>query len=125
MVVELEPVGDRPAGVLQCLKAMAVYALLLERADHPFDHAILLRAVRRDEFLPQAVAAHQRRIGPAREHQAIIAAQQKGLSFDYDVSRFSLGQYNQVDGQEPLGQRQLRLMHHGASRQRRLMATLT
>src|SRR3546814_4976067 len=47
-VVELDPVADHPAGVLLGFKAMTVRALLLERPDDALDHAVLLRAVRRD-----------------------------------------------------------------------------
>jgi hypothetical protein len=36
-----------------------MYTLLFERADYPFDHTVLLRAMRRDELLAQAVAAYE------------------------------------------------------------------
>jgi hypothetical protein len=42
VVVELDPVGDDPAGVLQTFEPMPMRALLLERPDHTFDHAVLL-----------------------------------------------------------------------------------
>ena len=51
VVVKANPVTDDPTGVLQALKAVAVYALLLERPDHPLDHPVLLGTVGRDEFL--------------------------------------------------------------------------
>lgn len=35
------------------------------------DHAVLLRAVRRDEFLLQAVAAYQRGVAAAGEYQIV------------------------------------------------------
>ena len=44
----LNPVGDRTTGMLQRFEAMTMHALLLERADHPLDHAALLGAVRGD-----------------------------------------------------------------------------
>ena len=53
VVVEADPVADDPTGMLQGLEAVAVDALLFQRADHPLDHSVLLRAVRRDEFLPE------------------------------------------------------------------------
>jgi hypothetical protein len=37
-------------------------ALLLQRPDHALDHAVLLGAMRRDELLPKAIAADQRRV---------------------------------------------------------------
>ncbi len=43
VVVELDPVANDTAGMLQGLKVVAVDALLLEGADHPFHQAILLR----------------------------------------------------------------------------------
>jgi len=67
MVVELNPVSDCPASVLQDFEAMPVHALLLERADHALDHAVLLRAVLRDELLAQAITAHQGRVVAARK----------------------------------------------------------
>lgn len=51
VVVKANPVTNDPTGVLQALKAVAVRALFLERPDHPLDHPVLLRAVRRDELL--------------------------------------------------------------------------
>jgi hypothetical protein len=51
VVVNANPVTNDPTGVLSALKALAVYALLLERPDHPLDHPVLLRAVARDELL--------------------------------------------------------------------------
>ena len=62
MVVELNPISNRATGVLQRLEAMAVHALLLERADHALDHAVLLRAVRRDELLTWAIPPYQGRV---------------------------------------------------------------
>ena len=39
---EANRVPKDPAGVLQTLKAVCVYALLLQRSGHAFDHAVLL-----------------------------------------------------------------------------------
>ncbi len=63
-VVEADPLSDDARGVLLGLEAMTVYALLLQGADDPLDHAVLLRAVRRDELLSKPVAAHHPRVGP-------------------------------------------------------------
>jgi len=51
VIVKLNPVTDHAAGVLQGLEAMSMRALLLERSNDSLDHAILLRAMRRDELL--------------------------------------------------------------------------
>lgn len=72
MVVKTNPVADDAAGMLQEFKPVPIGALLLQRPDDAFNHAVLLRAMRRDEPLAQAVATHQRRIAAAREHQAVI-----------------------------------------------------
>lgn len=61
VVVETDPVADDAVGVLDALEAVAVNALLLERPDDALHHAVLLRAVRGDELLLQAIAADQRR----------------------------------------------------------------
>jgi hypothetical protein len=63
-VLEADPVPDRACGVLEAVEALAMDALLLERPDDALDHAVLLRAVRRDELLLQPVASDQRRIAP-------------------------------------------------------------
>jgi hypothetical protein len=39
-----------------------MHALLFQRADHSFHHAVLFGRVRRDELLAKSVAAHQLRI---------------------------------------------------------------
>ena len=77
MVVEADPVADGARCVLDAVEALAVNALLFQRPDHAFDHAVLLRAVRRDELLLQAVAANQGGVFPAGKNQAVIAAQQE------------------------------------------------
>jgi hypothetical protein len=68
VVVELDPVGDDPTFVLQAFDAVPMRALFLESPDHTLDHAVLLRTVRSDELLLQAVAAHRTRISPTGEH---------------------------------------------------------
>ena len=68
VVVEADPVADGTRGVLDAVEALAMDALLFQGPDHTLDHAVLLRAVGRDELLPQAVAFDQGRVFPAREH---------------------------------------------------------
>lgn len=77
MVVEADPVCDHAAGVLEGLEPVAVHALVFERSDHAFDHAVLLRAVRGDEFLLQTIALDQRRVAAAGEHQSVVRPQQE------------------------------------------------
>ena len=79
VVVKADPVANHTAGVLQRLEPVAVHALVLECADHALDHAVLFRAVRRDELLLQPIAFDQGRITAAGEHQPIVRAQQERL----------------------------------------------
>ena len=72
VVVELDPVTDHAGGVLLTLEAMPVGALLLQRADDPLHHAVLLRTVRGDELLLQAIAFDQGRVAAAGEHQTVV-----------------------------------------------------
>ena len=52
--MEANPIANDVTGVLQCFEAMPIGTLLLQGgADDAFDHAILLRAMRRDELLLQ------------------------------------------------------------------------
>ena len=60
VVVKADPISDRPAGVLQRLEAMPVRALLFQGSNHALDHAVLLGAVGRDEFLTQAKEAMEK-----------------------------------------------------------------
>nr|WP_245965225.1 hypothetical protein [Sinirhodobacter hankyongi] len=59
VIVEADPVGDDAGRVLDAFEAVPVNALLLERSDDALDHAVLLRAMRGDELLFQAIAADQ------------------------------------------------------------------
>lgn len=65
--------------MLQTFKAVPMHTLFLQGPDHALHYAALLRAVRRDEFLLQAIAPDQPCVGPAGKHQAIIRAQQERL----------------------------------------------
>ena len=75
MVVEVDPISNQPAGMLQRFEPVPMHALLLERTNHPLDQAILLEAVRRDEFLTQAIASDQGREAAAGADQPIARAQ--------------------------------------------------
>lgn len=61
VVVKANPVSNATAGMLQALKAVAVHTLLLEAANHTLDHAVLLRAVWRNELVLHPIAFHQGR----------------------------------------------------------------
>ena len=61
VVVERDPISNSTAGVREAFEALAVDALLFERALH---HSVLLRTMRRDEFLLQTVAANERQGAP-------------------------------------------------------------
>jgi hypothetical protein len=74
VVVKADPVSDCAGCMLDAVEALAVNTLLLQRSDHALDHAVLLRAVRRDKLLPQAVAANKCRVFPAGKNQTVIAA---------------------------------------------------
>jgi hypothetical protein len=64
-VVPADPVADHAAGMQQTLKAVPMLTLFLQGPGHRFRHAVLLRAVRRDELLLQAVVPDQSGVGPA------------------------------------------------------------
>lgn len=51
VVVEADPVADGACRVLYAVEALAVDALFFQCPDHTLDHAVLLRAMRRDELL--------------------------------------------------------------------------
>lgn len=55
----------------------AMHALFFHRADHAFDHPVLLRAVRRDELLAQPIVSHQRGVAARGEDQPVIGSQQE------------------------------------------------
>lgn len=55
MVVETDPVADHTTGVLQRLEAVAVCALVFERADDAHRKRLALGALRRIQKLPNLV----------------------------------------------------------------------
>ena len=65
--------------MLDAVEALAVDALLLDRPDDALDHAVLLRAVGRDELLLQPVASDKGGIAVRGEDQAVVGPQQKLL----------------------------------------------
>jgi hypothetical protein len=68
MFVKLNPVGNHPVDVLQDFEPMPTHTLLLTRAHHPLNHAVLLWTVRREELLPQPIATHRRGVIATRQN---------------------------------------------------------
>ena len=77
MVVKADRIPDDTAGVLQGLEPAAVNALIFECSDDTLDHAVLFRAVGRDELLPQAIAFNKGRVAEACEDQAVVGSKQE------------------------------------------------
>lgn len=66
-VVNADPVTDGACRVLDAVEAVAMDALFFQCQDHTLNHAVLLRAIWRDEHLLQAVASDQRGVATAGE----------------------------------------------------------
>ena len=79
LVVKPNPVTDDSIGMLQGFKPLTMNTLLFQSSDHALYHPVLLRAVRRDELLSQAIASDQGREASAGEDQAIVRSQEKRL----------------------------------------------
>ena len=67
VVVEADPVTDGACRVLDAVEAVAMNALFFQCPDHTLDHAVLLRAMWRDELLLQAIASDQSSVAPTGE----------------------------------------------------------
>ena len=67
MVIEMNPVAYYAHRMLQGFEAMTMGTLLFQRPDQALGHAVLLRAVRRDELVSQTVASAQPRVMATRE----------------------------------------------------------
>jgi len=72
VIVEVDPVSDCSCCVLKTFEAMAMNTLLLEGPDDAFDHSILLRAMRCDELLFEAIASNKPLVVSARKNQSIV-----------------------------------------------------
>ena len=77
MVVEPNPVSQHSSRMLHCFKPLPVNTLLLDRSNDPLHQSVLLRTMRRDEFLLQAVAPYKPGVAATREDQPVIASQKK------------------------------------------------
>ena len=71
-IVKLYPVAQHSIGMLQAFETVTVNALFFNGASQPFHHTVLVWAMRRDEFLLQAITAHQCGIFPTGKHQSIV-----------------------------------------------------
>ena len=79
VVVKRDPVGNDAIGVQDSFKAVPVNALLLHRSDHTLHHSVLLRAMRRNEFLFKPVAFDDCGEVPTGKNQTIIRAKKEFL----------------------------------------------
>lgn len=71
VVVPLAPVPNDPPPPLKGLDRALPDTLLFQAPKEPFDHAVLLRRVRRDELLLQAVLQTRMPKPPTLEDEAI------------------------------------------------------
>lgn len=71
-ILEVDPISDCSVCVLKALEGMPMNALLLESSNYPFDHTVLLRAMRGYELLFKAIAFDETGIIPTCKNQAII-----------------------------------------------------
>jgi len=66
--------------MLQRFKPLPVNTLLLDRSNDSLHQPVLLRAMRRDEFLLQTVTLDQSGVVAACEHQSVVASAETVLS---------------------------------------------
>ena len=78
MIVEVYPISNRSCCVLKAFEAMPMDALLFQRTNDAFDHAVLLRTVRRNELLFKTIASDELSECQTGKNKAIIGPQQKG-----------------------------------------------
>ena len=80
VIVELDPVTDCAACLCQAFEAMTMDTLLFQGTDQTLHHAVLLRAMRCDELLFQAVATDEFGVGAMQEALAnCVVAQNESL----------------------------------------------
>ena len=71
-IVTIQPRGDDPKGVVAIGEAMQPEALFLQRLEEAFDHPVLLRAVRGNVLLVEAVTPRDRDEHLRPEHEAVV-----------------------------------------------------
>ena len=77
IVVERDPIASGAAGVGDALEALAVYALFFEWSDQSLHHAVLLRTMRCDELLLQAITPDGSGVFAGCKNQPVVAAEQE------------------------------------------------
>lgn len=77
VVVEADPISNHARSVLDAVEAVAMNALLLQRTDYTLHHAVLLRAVKGDELLLQAIAPDQCSAVAEGKNQTVVRTQKK------------------------------------------------
>ncbi len=79
MIIEVYPISNRSGGVLEALEAMQMDALLFQRPNDPLDYPVLLRTVRRNELLLQAIASEELSECEAGKTRPLSDLSRKGL----------------------------------------------
>ena len=77
MIVEVDPISNGSGCVLKAFEAMPMDALLFQRTNDAFDHAVLLRTVRRNKLLLQAVTSDELSECQTGKNKAIIGTQEE------------------------------------------------
>jgi hypothetical protein len=77
VIAESDPHCEGACRALLGLEAMAMDTLLFERPNDRLDHSVLLRTVRGDELLPEAVAEDELCVLARRKDQSIVGAEQE------------------------------------------------
>ena len=77
MIVEVDPISSCSCCMLEAFEAMPVDALLFQRPNDAFDHPVLLRTMRRNELLLEAVTSDQLSECEAGKNEAIIGTQEE------------------------------------------------
>ena len=73
-VVKPDPFSDDIIGLLERFEVVVPDALLFDGSKEPFDHAVLLRSIRRDEFMFEVIVFDCLGERFAGKYQAVIAA---------------------------------------------------
>src|SRR5688572_231091 len=77
-VVPPHPIPNDPPRLLKRLERVLPDTLFFQTPKKPFDHSVLLRRIRRDELLPQAIVVAGLSEPSTLEDQAVVASQHGG-----------------------------------------------
>ncbi len=77
LVVPLHPVPNDPPRLLERRKHVLPDAIFFEYAKEPFDDPVLLRPIRRDEFLLQSIASTGPPEPAALKDQPVVTGQDR------------------------------------------------